>query len=305
MIDKLEYVQAAALVKIEEKKMLSQSRFIRLIEAESASEVLKLLGESVYSKDMSGITEPSMYDKILSEELKRVYKFAYEIAKVNSSIVDIFALKYDFQTLKFKLKASVKEEEYKEEYLTNLDLTKEYLEARKEYESTKDVQMAVILLDKLYLKRVKDIVEEYDEEILKKFYKLKLDRYNLLTFLRLKKQNRNNSYAKMCLADDEDLVKIYESGSNFVEALKKKYDNKVMWEQYGRCNRISDIEKYMDNSIMDLCKKYRAANCGIEPIVTFILAKEFEMKAIKLIMTAKINKLPEEVIRERMRDIYV
>lgn len=52
-------------------------------------------------------------------------------------------------------------------------------------------------------------------------------------------------------------------------------------------------------------KEYKNVNYGIEPVITYIIAKEYEIKAIRLIMTGKINKIDTTVIKERMRDIYV
>ena len=42
-----------------------------------------------------------------------------------------------------------------------------------------------------------------------------------------------------------------------------------------------------------------------EPLLAYIYAKETEIKVIRIIMVGKLNNIAEEVIRERLRDIYV
>ena len=44
---------------------------------------------------------------------------------------------------------------------------------------------------------------------------------------------------------------------------------------------------------------------GPEPVIAYLLAKENEIKIIRIIMVGKINRLPTEEIRERLRDVYV
>ena len=104
---------------------------------------------------------------------------------------------------------------------------------------------------------------------------------------------------------DDDLLRIYEQDSNYIASLEKYFDDKNMWSLYQKDQKISVIEKVLENKVVELIRKYKNINYGIEPVITYILAKEYEMKAIRLIMTGKINKIPNEVIKERLREIYV
>ncbi|WP_067142709.1 V-type ATPase subunit, partial [Oceanivirga salmonicida] len=219
-------------------------------------------------------------------------------------IVDILALKYDYQNLKLKIKYELKDKELNFEYLGENGLEKDYILAKEEYEKTGDIQKSMILLDKLYLTRIRNIALNIDEDITNEYYENVLNKYNIITFLRLKNQNRNIDYATYSLAFDDDLINIYEE-VEYINLLKEKYKDEKMWKAYDNTNKISDIEKILENKFIEFSKKYKYVSHGIEPVITYILAKEFEMKAIKLIYTAKLNKLPSELIKERVRDIYV
>ena len=302
MINNMDYIQAAALVKIEEKKMLNKAKINRMIESNTALDILKILSETDYSKSMVGVTKEEDYENILSNELKRVYSYADELVKSNKEVLEVFKLKYDFQNLKQQLKYEVKNgnvEEIDEKY------RKDYQQALSEYEKSNDIQIAVIILDKLYFKRLKTLCKKINLDILNKYCDIVLKSYNLLTFIRLKNQKRSYKYASFCLIDSEELLNIYENDANYISSLEKFYDDKNLWNKFSKTSKISTIEKELENKVISLIKEYKNVNYGIETIIAYIIAKEYEIKAIRLIMTAKINKIPVEIIKERMRDIYV
>ena len=43
---------------------------------------------------------------------------------------------------------------------------------------------------------------------------------------------------------------------------------------------------------------------GIDPLVAYVLACENERKSVRVILSGKQNGLPEEAIRERIRETY-
>ncbi len=298
-INKLDYIQAATLVKVEEKKLITTTKLNRMIESNNINEFLKILSETTYGKNIDNLD----IDKILNNELKNVYKFSYKLARENNNIVDVLALKYDYQNLKLKIKYELKDKEFNFETLSKNNLDIDYNLAKDEYEKTNDIQMSMILLDKLYLSRIKNLSSEIDEDIINEYYNNVSNKYNIITFLRLKSQNRSIDYANYCFIDD-DLIDMY-SEMEYLNLLKEKYRDDKMWKLFDNTNKISDIEKILENRFIEFSKKYKYVSHGIEPIITYILAKEFEMKAIKLIYTAKLNNLSKELIRERVREIYV
>src|SRR5690606_27654259 len=62
-----------------------------------------VLNETEYSNSLAGITRGEEYEKVLSNELKRVYELMREITK-DQVVVDILALKYDYHNLKVMIK---------------------------------------------------------------------------------------------------------------------------------------------------------------------------------------------------------
>jgi V/A-type H+-transporting ATPase subunit C len=44
---------------------------------------------------------------------------------------------------------------------------------------------------------------------------------------------------------------------------------------------------------------------SLGPLVAYVLARENEIKTVRIILTGKRSGLPEEFIRERAREMYV
>ena len=72
------------------------------------------------------------------------------------------------------------------------------------------------------------------------------------------------------------------------------------WNESG-----SAFERWCDNRIIRTIRpqKYRAFSAG--PLAAYVLARENEIKNVRMILTGKQNGLPDAVIRERVREMYV
>ena len=76
-------------------------------------------------------------------------------------------------------------------------------------------------------------------------------------------------------------------------------------ENFRNTGMLTRLEKMSDNYIMEYAKKSRFIAFGIEPLVGYLIAKENEMRNLRIIMVGKINGIPVDVIRERLRKTYV
>lgn len=68
---------------------------------------------------------------------------------------------------------------------------------------------------------------------------------------------------------------------------------------------LSAFERWCDNHIMSKLRQSKSDPFSIGSLVAYIIAKDTEIKTVRLIMTAKLNDLDDSVIRERIRDMYV
>ena len=302
-----DFILPVSMIKVQEKKLLSEDKLIKMLETNSFKEILRILNDTDYSYSIATITRDDEYEKIINGELERVFKFTREISKNNQEIVDLAALKYEYQNLKLLLKDKGNIlDEYnistgiidKEEIMNNFNEVKKY----------KDLKEACIELDKMYLKHLLKLAISTNIPLFIDYSKISIDRYNGLTFLRLKKQNRNVDYLDDILVDGgnickEDLIKSYFTNT-YLPLFKKKIETKS-WETFEKNEDILEIEKVFDNMIISLVKEYKNVTIGPEPIFTYIIAKEYEFKALRLIMSAKLNDIDIELVKSRLRGVYV
>ncbi len=67
----------------------------------------------------------------------------------------------------------------------------------------------------------------------------------------------------------------------------------------------SAFERYCDNKLMELIRPQKSNYFGIEPIAAYLLARENEIKTVRIILCGKRSGIDDGVIRERLRDMYV
>ena len=302
-----DFILPVSMIKVQEKKLLNEDRLIKMLETNSFKEILRILNDTDYSYSIATTMQDDEYEKIINGELERVFKFTREISKNNQEIVDLAALKYEYQNLKLLLKDKGNVLDVynistgiidKEELMNNFNEVKKY----------KDLKEACIKLDKMYLKHLLKLANSTNIPLFIDYAKISIDRYNIVTFLRLKKQNRNVDYLDDILVDGgsiskEELSKVYFTNT-YVLLFKKKIATKT-WDTFEKNGDILEIEKIFDNMIISLAKEYKYITIGPEPIFTYIIAKEYELKALRLIMSAKLNDINIELVKSRLRGVYV
>ena len=68
---------------------------------------------------------------------------------------------------------------------------------------------------------------------------------------------------------------------------------------------MSAFERWCDNRIIQTIspQKYKAFTIG--PVVAYVLARQNEIKTVRIVLSGKRSELPEGAIRERVREMYV
>ena len=68
---------------------------------------------------------------------------------------------------------------------------------------------------------------------------------------------------------------------------------------------ISAFERWCDNLMIRRLKPQRYNPFGLSPLAAYILARENEIKSVRIILSGKRHQLSQESIRERVREMYV
>ena len=333
-MDVMQFTQALSRIWVLETRLLDKTKVERMLEANSADEVLKILGETEYANIMGNIKRAADYEEILSTELKRVYKLVYELCPVKE-IVDLMSTKYKYHNIKVLLKGKFLEKDLSNmlidlgrEDLNELkrkidtdnfrdlkgNVEKAVLEVISDFEANKDPQKIDIIVDRYMVKELDEIKKSLSYKFTDKLVNAMIDSTNVRTLLRVKKQGKGREFASEVLVTGGAISKdtlvaiINETPENIISKLSTSIYSDLIKEgveSYIATNSANLLEKLSDNYIMDLMKSGKLVTFGPERNLSYIYAKETEIKIIRIIMVGKLNNITEEVIRERLRDIYV
>ena len=100
------YLYSVTRTRVLETKLLDSTKVERMVEASSADDVIKILGETEYANSISEMKHSLDYETVISMEIENTYKYMREILP-EPELVDIFLLKYDIHNLKVLLKSSL------------------------------------------------------------------------------------------------------------------------------------------------------------------------------------------------------
>ena len=331
-MDRMDYGQSVVTIRILEKRLLTRNRLERMIEAQTPEEVLKLLGETEYSQDMADIHGSQDYEIILKRETERVFSIVRNMIK-NTGIVDILSLKYDYHNLKVLLKSKITGKDFssllmqagtidaskfkvKFETQSN-DLPQEIIEAidevQKDFEENHNPQRIDIIVDKHYFRNLSRLAKEIDVKVITDYVEGLIDFQNMITLFRVQKQKRDARFLETVIFEGGTISKnkIVASINDNTDTILNKFKKEKLGtylvkglEAFSETKRLSELEKISDNYLMELNKESKYVVFGPEPLFTYLVAKEREINAVRMIMVSKINNISSDKIRERLRETY-
>lgn len=320
---KADYTYAVARIRSKELKLFTMKDLEALISLEDYESCIRFLTEKGWGNDTN-----QTGDEILSLERKKIWLLMNELVKEENAF-DVFLLQNDFHNLKVSIKAitrnlkadnmfsefgkvpaekiyeAVKERNYSQlpEYLQNTAK-----EAMNTLLHTSDGQLCDIIIDKACLEAVYNVGKNSDNEIIRLYSELFVASADIKIAVRCAKTDKSLDFIKQSLAECDTLnvnilagsaakgideICAYLSSSAYkeaVEALKKS---------------PSAFEKYCDDLVTDKMKTQKWEPFTIGPLVAYIIARENEIKAVRIILSAKLNSLDTEIVKERLRKMYV
>lgn len=330
----MQFTQVIPRLRVLETRLLDKAKIDRMIDGDSANEALKVLQESEYAGVMTGVKRPEDYEMVLARELKRVYELMYDASPVKS-LVDIMGIKYDYHNIKVILKGMFLQKDFSHMLIPvgmidvqtlkhsiennnlgdlNETMKEGIIKAKEVFEETKDPQAIDIILDNTMFKEMREIAKQIDDKFVDKYVKVTIDSTNIKTLLRVKKQKKDKDFLEEVIIEGGEIDKdtlismLYDAPENI--------SNKLAFTDYGEIIRlgvedftksgsVNELERLVDNYIMNMMKEAKYIPFGVEPLLAYIYAKETEIKIVRIIMVGKLNNISGEVIRERLRDIYV
>lgn len=332
-IDNTIYAYAVARVKAMETRLLVQGQFDRMIGASSAEEALKVLSETDYAASVAELEDVHGFESFLSEELRYNYDLLIKFSPT-PELIGMLALRYDIHNLKVlfkskflgvqtdllipigayelvKLENAVSEDDYR---FLDEKIRRAAESVTEDFMVNRDPQVIDLVLDRVLYDHLITEAREKQSVFLEGLFLREVDLINLKTLIRVKRMGLGRDFLKKALlpkgtlSPDRLTAMIEEPLESFVSMLAISDYAELVNEgvrEWSEKGSASLLEKLSDNYITAYLRQGKWVPFGIEPLVGYIWAKEIEIKNIRIVMVGKINKLPAEAIRERIRDVYV
>lgn len=318
-----DYTYAVARIRSKELNLLSYEDLKMLLDCKDYEECLNFLSDKGWSCENA-----SSYEEILIEEDRKTWELISELTS-DMSAFDIFLVPNDFHNLKAAVKAvvtnsdtdnlffqygtiqgekiyeAVKNREYSilPDYLA--DCAKEAVTALLQ---TADGQLCDVIIDKASLNKLTEIGEKADNDVIKLYAQTSVASANIKSAVRCFRTGKTLDFIKRCLGNSTSVNK-----DMLASAASKDMDeiyNYLMFTDYkggidSLKRSLSAFEIWCDNMIMSHMKSQKWEPFSVGPLVAYILARSFEIKSVRIILSGIVNGIDREIIAERLRDMYV
>lgn len=319
-----QYTYAVARIRAKELTLLNKQDLEQLLSAKDYDDALRSLADKGFGDGESF----SNTEELLRYESQKTWKLIGELVK-DMSVFDVFLYSNDYHNLKASVKAvisdvptdklfindgtvapetifkAVKEREY------NL-LPEHMREAAQEAMSvllkTSDGQECDIIIDTAALTAIREAGRKSESQMIDKYSELTVALADIKTAFRACLVKKPLSFIKRALAecDSLNIGSLAQAASKSVEDV---YEYLSLTDYADAVEEMkssmSAFEKWCDNRIMDHIKQQKQNPFTIGPLAAFILARENEIKAVRIILSGKQNSLKDSSVRERLRDLYV
>ncbi|GAA0261368.1 V-type ATP synthase subunit C [Faecalicatena contorta] len=320
----LEYTYAVARIRALESSLFSGTEIERLLACSDEEQCLQLLSEKGWG-DATGSMDASA---MLKREEEKTWEVIRDVAP-DLSVFDVLSYSKLYHNLKAAIKEVCTEVENKNIFYDDCSIpgpemlqivrNKEFHRlpgnmgetAAEAYDTllhTRDGQLCDIIVDRAALDAIYEAGQTAEDEIIKNYAESTVAIADIKIAVRSQKTGKSLEFMKRAMAPcnsvnvDQlskaavsglDAVRDYLVGTSYAEGAAALEESP------------SAFERWCDNRMMETIRpqKYNSFSAG--PLVAYVLARENEIKTVRIILTGKQNEFPDEAIRERIREMYV
>ncbi|MCR4762435.1 MAG: V-type ATPase subunit [Lachnospiraceae bacterium] len=320
-----EYIYAVARVRGKEQKLLTASVMDSLVAAPGAKEALRILADHGW-----GDGEDTDADAMLSAEKQKTWAFIGELVP-DMSVFDVFLYANDYHNLKAAVKETAMQETRDNVFIGRDETTvdaqlirravreRDYGALPEEMQGvaaealdvllhTGDGQLADIIVDRAAMNRIWEAGRKSDNEIIRMYGELTVASADIKTAIRACLMKKDKAFLARALAacDSLDIGDLAQAASDSIDAVYEYLGRTVYADAISEIRKSpSAFERWCDNLLIEKIRPEIHHPFTIGPLAAYILARENEIKCVRMILSGKVNDLSVESIRERVRETYV
>lgn len=322
MTEKQDYVYAVARIRSKELSLLNQQALEQLMACKSYEDCLHVLSDKGWDVSSGNAEE------ILAAEREKTWNLMRELVE-DLSVFDVFLYANDFHNLKAAVKEVCMGVKTPKIYFENgtidpglivqavqkqeFALLPERMQAAAE-EACKvllqdhDGQMCDVIIDRAALECVLEAGMASENEVLQKYAELTVASADIRIAVRSVRTGKTLEFLQRALApcatlDVQKLARVAVSGMDSV--LEYLALTPYAGAASALKESVSAFERWCDNLLIEQIRPQKYNPFTIAPIAAYLLAKENEMKTVRILLSGKLNRLSDESVRERLRETYV
>lgn len=320
----LEYTYAVARIRALEVSLLDKAAIEQLLACGTYEQCLQFLSEKGWGDAGSEADGAAL----LKKEEEKTWKVITEVAP-DMGVFDVLS----YPKLYHNLKAAVKEvcTEIDNENIFYEDCKipgKEMLQlvknkefdklpgnmpqaAREAYDTllhTKDGQLCDVIVDRAALDAIYEAGQKSGDGIIRQYADSTVAIADIKIAVRAAKTLKSAEFMRRSMAEcgsinREQLIKAALSGMDAIQ------DYLAGTSYAGGVEALEEsasaFERWCDNRMIETMRSQKYETFSVGPLVAYLVARENEIKTVRIILTGKQNDFPEESIRERVREMYV
>lgn len=321
----LSYEYSIGSVRAREKSLLTAVDLEQLLACKNEGELCAVLRDKGYG-------DGKTVDEMMENHTREMWRYLKDVAP-DFALFNVFLIQNDTHNLKVVIKGSLSARKYSHLLVSPSTIDHEDIvkavenrgfsnlpewvasKADKAYEvlaHTGDARLSDAYLDCAATEEMLRLSKQWHSGFLTEYINNLVFYNNVKTAIRSARANANRHYVKRALFETEGfdkpavLAAVLKGESSVLELLGKcqSFDCAQAIEAYKESP--SAFERFVDNRLTGLAKNAcKHASEGAEPLLGYYLACEIEKKVIHIIASGIRTDTDTDVIRERLREIYV
>lgn len=319
-----QYTYAVARIRALEVSLFSNSTIDQLMACQTCEQCLQFLADKGWGDLQTGSDAEAM----LTREEEKIWEIVQELA-IPMDVFDVLSYPKLFHNLKAAIKQVCTEEKVPHIFYDDVSISGEEMiwiinekdfgrlpdnmqeAAREAYESllhTGDGQLCDVIIDKAALDAIRDAGEKAEDAIIRDYAESTIAVADIKIAVRSAKTAKNLDFMKRAMAECQSLNidQLSKAALGGMSAIREYlYGTAYAEGAEALAESPSAFERWCDNRIIQTIspQKYNAFTIG--PVVAYVIARQNEIKTVRIILSGKLNELSDDSIRERVREMYV
>ena len=329
-----DYLFGSANIRTLEHAIIGRERIERLLNTKNTDEAWEFLsswgvhivrnsetGKPIREETLLGILKGA-YDRLMElapdSDALRLWLYPYDCNNLKAAQkafirgIDPTSMLFDFGTLQASQIVKMVETGNYEELPANLQASAQI--AMDEYSKTKNPQAIDLILDKACWCDMLDAAKKSGEALVMRLVQTRIDLLNAMIALRILRM-KSGEVGKVLFAEAfleggnlarDNMVDCLAKGEDALWAYLRHSEYALFAENFAKSDAaLSTAEKLADNYWMSLILAHKFVPSGLEVMIGFLAAHEYEIKNLRIVLSGKEAGIPTATIRERIRDSYV